>query len=92
MLYCFHRVVANDRAGIEAAGTWAPRALGHLLFSKKRKTPLGSRALGQMLVSKKQSWALGHSGTQALIKKLSKDYQKDYPKTIKKIICNDLYT
>ena len=61
------------------------------LFQKKRKTPLGSWALGQMLVSKKQSWALGHSGTQALIKKLSKDYQKDYPKTIKKIICNDLY-
>ena len=28
------RVVANDRAGIEAAGTWAPRALGHFLFSK----------------------------------------------------------
>ena len=85
--------MANDRAGIEAAGTWAPRALGHFLFSKKkRKTPLGSWALGQMLVSKKQSWALGHSGTQALIKKLLKDYQKDYPKTIKKIICNDLYT
>ena len=61
-------------------------------FQKKRKTPLGSWALGQMLVSKKQSWALGHSGTQALIKKLSKDYQKDYPKTIKKIICKDLYT
>ena len=64
--------MANDRAGIEAAGTWAPRALGHLLFSKKRKTPLGSRALGhsgKCLFKKKQPLALGHSGTCSFPKK-----------------------
>ena len=81
---------ANARFQKSSLGHSGTRALP--LSQKKRKTLLGSWALGQMLVSKKQSWALGHSGTQALIKKLSKDYQKDYPKTIKKIICNDLYT
>ena len=87
--------MANDRAGIEAAGTWAPRALGHFLFSKKKKNTLGqlgTRANARFQKTVMGTRALGHSGTQALIKKLSKDYQKDYPKTIKKIICNDLYT
>ena len=64
------RVVANDRAGIEAAGTWAPRALGHFLFSKKKeKHPWAVGHSGKCSFPKKQPWALGHSGTSSFPKK-----------------------
>ena len=39
---------------------------GHLLFSKKRKTPLGSRALGHSGKCSFPKNSLGHSGTRAL--------------------------
>ena len=76
------RVVANDRAGIEAAGTWAPRALGHFLFSKKKeKHPWAVGHSGKCSFPKNSH---GHSGTWAL-RHSSKNYQKTIKKTIQRL-------
>ena len=74
--------MANDRAGIEAAGTWAPRALGHFLFSKKKeKHPWAVGHSGKCSFPKNSH---GHSGTRAL-RHSSKNYQKTIKKTIQRL-------